>query len=430
MKKTKNLTIKNVSKKALSLFLVLAMILGLFTGISVYASAETINHGEIYLDEWTNLYSDSYDDEHVFIFRPEKNGQYKFSIEDELGTPHAYLLENGYEMDFDYEEGSWACYITANLTSVNEYRLVISNFGSGGIRVYRQSGSGNSVTYTFDESTGLLTISGNGTMDDYDMNSPFEKLGIESVLIHSGVTSIGEFAFAFCETLTSISIPASVTSIGSYAFEGSYELTDVYYEGTEAEWNEIDIDDSNESLLAANIHFEEYPNPDSDPDPEPEYEYIEHGFLPVNSDSVSVNLAEYEIHQFFIENPGEYEITISGENECDASLFYIKGNGSEYIDRRYGNDITLIFSAKEDMFDVGVWLALEGEGNVEVTCRTIKAPTSIKYTPVQEYVLLQEAGGIIQHLMMMNKEILIVLILPIIIIQKIIHQAALQVATN
>ena len=100
MKKTKNLTIKNVSKKALSLFLVLAMILGLFTGISVYASAETINHGEIYLDEWTNLYSDSYDDEHVFIFRPEKNGQYKFSIEDELGTPHAYLLENGYEMDF------------------------------------------------------------------------------------------------------------------------------------------------------------------------------------------------------------------------------------------------------------------------------------------------------------------------------------------
>ena len=325
------------------------------------------------------------------------------------------------------------------------------------------SGScGNGVTYTFDESTGLLTISGNGTMDDYDMNSPFEELGIESVLIHSGVTSIGEFAFAWCESLTSItipdsitsigdyafygcssltgitipnsvtsigkwafedcssltgitipnsvtsigdyafygcsgltsiSIPASVTSIGSYAFEGSYELTDVYYEGTEAEWNEIDIDDSNESLLAANIHFEEYPNPDSDPDPEPEYEYIEHGFLPVNSDSVSVNLAEYEIHQFFIENPGEYEITISGENECDASLFYIKGNGSEYIDRRYGNDITLIFSAKEDMFDVGVWLALEGEGNVEVTCRTIKAPTSIKYTPVQEYVLLQEAGS-------------------------------------
>ena len=39
------------------------------------------------------------------------------------------------------------------------------------------------------------------------------------------VTSIGDYAFAWCEKLTSVTIPDSVTSVGIYAFAGCFSLT-------------------------------------------------------------------------------------------------------------------------------------------------------------------------------------------------------------
>ena len=50
---------------------------------------------------------------------------------------------------------------------------------------------------------------------------------LTSVSIPDSVTSIGDSAFFFCASLTSVSIPASVTSIGDYAFSDCYSLTSV-----------------------------------------------------------------------------------------------------------------------------------------------------------------------------------------------------------
>ena len=83
------------------------------------------------------------------------------------------------------------------------------------------SGScGENVTYTFDSSTGLLTISGIGSITNYSSSrSPFyNQTSIKSVVINDSVTSIGNYSFQNCTGLTSIEIPSSVTSIGSYAF--------------------------------------------------------------------------------------------------------------------------------------------------------------------------------------------------------------------
>ena len=78
-----------------------------------------------------------------------------------------------------------------------------------------------------------LTIRGTGAMYDYYNLSgrPWNSYAdeIRTVVIENGVTSIGAYAFAECQGLTSIEIPASVTSIGKCAFIGCQYLTSITF---------------------------------------------------------------------------------------------------------------------------------------------------------------------------------------------------------
>ena len=89
-------------------------------------------------------------------------------------------------------------------------------------------GDGSNLTWTLD-SEGVLTISGSGAMHDYDYSSPWHESGnqIQSVFMANGVTSIGNFAFSECTSLTSMTIPDSVTCIGNCAFDSCTSLTSV-----------------------------------------------------------------------------------------------------------------------------------------------------------------------------------------------------------
>lgn len=99
---------------------------------------------------------------------------------------------------------------------------------------------------------GTLTITGSGRMNDYKgilgergkdgsrrmlcVDTPWEDNKVSRIVVEDGVTSIGNFAFAFCPGLKEISLPETVTSIGDSVFDGSENLEVIYVaEGSFAE---------------------------------------------------------------------------------------------------------------------------------------------------------------------------------------------------
>ncbi len=83
---------------------------------------------------------------------------------------------------------------------------------------------GDNITWTLEENT--LTITGNGVIEDYDENSqPWHTYidDIKILIIHDGITGIGEMAFFNCYNLTGeLVLPDSLTEIGVSAFENCY----------------------------------------------------------------------------------------------------------------------------------------------------------------------------------------------------------------
>ena len=76
-----------------------------------------------------------------------------------------------------------------------------------------------------------------------------------SYSIPGSVTTIGKEAFYVCSKLTEVTIPDSVISIDNDAFKYCNNLADVYYTGTQEQWDQITIGEGNEDLDGATIHF-------------------------------------------------------------------------------------------------------------------------------------------------------------------------------
>ena len=81
-----------------------------------------------------------------------------------------------------------------------------------------------------------------------------EHTGLTSIIIPESVKNIGYSAFAYCRALKNVTIPESMTSIENYAFSGCSALTDVYYMGTQAQWDAMTIGSNNEALTNATLH--------------------------------------------------------------------------------------------------------------------------------------------------------------------------------
>ena len=183
--------------------------------------------------------------------------------------------------------------ITSGLNLTASADIITGNCGQGG----------DNVTYSLDTSTGVLTISGTGSMGYYMYSSsPFVyNKKIKSIVIESGITHLGYGAFTNCVNLNSVTIASSVKGIGystfsnctslesislpsgvTYidgstfynctgmksviipksvksiyysAFYGCTSLENVFYVGSENDWKNIDIMSNNDCLTDATIYY-------------------------------------------------------------------------------------------------------------------------------------------------------------------------------
>lgn len=90
---------------------------------------------------------------------------------------------------------------------------------------------GNNATWTLDLSTGKMTITGTGDMEDYKYSTrtPWVKYrdNIKTVNIDKGITRIGTNTFYNCTQLTEVTGCAGVLSIGINTFRNCKKLTKV-----------------------------------------------------------------------------------------------------------------------------------------------------------------------------------------------------------
>ena len=84
---------------------------------------------------------------------------------------------------------------------------------------------GANLTWSFNNSTGILTISGTGTMTTHPWSAISTQ--IKQVKIEDGVTNICGLAFRSCSNLITVTIGNDVKIIEMFAFKGCISLTSV-----------------------------------------------------------------------------------------------------------------------------------------------------------------------------------------------------------
>ena len=185
---------------------------------------------------------------------------------------------------------------------------------------------GNSVTsigdYAFCACEALTSVTIPDSVTSIGSGAFYYCTGLTSVTIPDSVTSIGRGAFYYCAGLTSVTIPDSVTSIGYKAFYICSSLTDIYYAGTEDKWNAITIDEYNECLTNANIHYNSAIGEEETPELESGLSVFTNNtsFAYVEGDLIFLAVSQIENNEFFV--PEKLAVAISNDSVVELNNIY------------------------------------------------------------------------------------------------------------
>ena len=77
----------------------------------------------------------------------------------------------------------------------------------------------------------------------------------ENIVIPSSVTAVNEWSFYNCKSIKTLVLPENLEYIKKSAFYGCSNLSKVFYEGSEAEWEDVLIYPENDSITNAEIIY-------------------------------------------------------------------------------------------------------------------------------------------------------------------------------
>ena len=170
---------------------------------------------------------------------------------------------------------------------IPESVIVIGEGAFGGCRSLKQvaisatvSSIGNEAFFACDALEAIKVSEENTAYTSVDgvlFNKDMKKLvAVPNMMsgtysVPAGVEVIAPYAFSGAWRLTEVSLPASLLQIGHTCFYFLGNLKDVYYAGTEDQWEilKTNIAENNDSLFSATVHFDfsaESPGNSSSPD--------------------------------------------------------------------------------------------------------------------------------------------------------------------
>lgn len=115
----------------------------------------------------------------------------------------------------------------------------------------------------------------NGVLFNYEKTTLIaypEGKKSEIYYVPSSVSNINDYAFRYSD-INTIVLPKSLKNIGASAFDECNSLKEVYYAGSKAQWNTVNIEKDNDPLLNATTHFNSFepetpsPPPSTTPTP-------------------------------------------------------------------------------------------------------------------------------------------------------------------
>ncbi|MGN1328070.1 MAG: leucine-rich repeat protein [Eubacterium sp.] len=185
--------------------------------------------------------------------------------------------------------------------------IVVSSTAGMELSAYAQTIFGSqseNVSWELNNDTGELVVSGTGYVDAF--NDELDKALVTGVIINEGIEGVNDNVFNDFSCIESVSLPLSLKYIGVSAFNDS--LSYATYAGSKIDFSNIDLSNSNDSLLGC-IEYQE------------EDYLFDDKYITINENSL---FSEYDL--FFVPNKTcRYAPIIENDyyDNCSYSIFLV-----------------------------------------------------------------------------------------------------------